>query len=117
MLITSNSNKIFSKSNTHLPISSFHNEPIDMMCSYSKIQSLIISNNLNKLEQELNGGKNPNCQNNKGETLLFLCYNLDNFDAFKILLQYKVDCNIQRNDGNTILHLALNDDKENFVNN
>ena len=116
MLITSNSNKIFSKPNSHQQISSFHNEPIDTMCSYSKIQSLIISNNLNKLEHALNEGKSPNCKNNKGETLLFLCYNLENIDAFKILLKYKVDCNIQRNDGNTILHLAINDNKENFVN-
>ena len=116
MLITSNSKNIFNKQNTHEQISSFHNEPVDMMCSYSRIQSLIISNNLIKLEQELKKGKNPNCQNNMGETLLFLCFNLENFDAFKILLKYKVDCNIQRNDGNTVLHLAINDNKENFVN-
>ena len=116
MLITSNSKNIFNKSISHKPISSFHNEPIDTICTYSQIQSLIISNNLTKLEQELKKGINPNCKNNLGETPLFLSYNLDNIDAFNLLLKYKADCNIQRNDGNTVLHLALNDKKEKFIN-
>ena len=116
MLITSNSKNIFNKSISHKPISSFHNEPIDTICTYSQIQSLIISNNLTKLEQELKKGINPNCKNNLGETPLFLSYNLDNIDAFNLLLKYKADCDIQRNDGNTVLHLALNDKKEEFIN-
>ena len=116
MLITSNSKNIFNKSISHKPISSFHNEPIDTICTYSQIQSLIISNNLTKLEQELKKGINPNCKNNLGETPLFLSYNLDNIDAFNLLLKYKADCDIQRNDGNTVLHLALNDKKEDFIN-
>ena len=59
---------------------------------------------------------NPNSKNNFGETPLFLSLYLDNIDTFKILLKYNADCNIQRNDGNTVLHLAIVDNKLNFVN-
>ena len=66
--------------------------------------------------KELKTGINPNCQNNLGETPLFLCLSLDDLDAFKILLNFKANCNIQRKDGNSLLHLAIRENKINFIN-
>jgi len=115
MLITTNSKNIFNKYNKFESISSF-NEKSDDINSYQRIQAAIISNDLNQLIQELKNGINPNCQNNLGETPLFLCLNLDNCESFIILLNYNANCNIQRNDGNSVLHLAIKKGKINFVN-
>ena len=115
MLISTNQKNVFNKFYQSGKISSFHQEPYEIN-SYPRIQSSIISNDLNKLEQELKSGYNPNSNNNSGETPLFLSLYLDNIDTFKILLKHNADCNIQRNDGNTVLHLAIVDNKLNFVN-
>jgi len=115
MLISANQKNIFNKFYQSGKISSFHQEPYEIN-SYPRIQSSIISNDVNRLEQELKSGYNPNSKNNFGETPLFLSLYLDNIDTFKILLKYNADCNIQRNDGNTVLHLAIVDNKLNFVN-
>ena len=115
MLITTNQKKIFNEFYHSGQISSFHQDPYEIN-SYPRIQSSIISNDINKLEQELKAGYNPNSKNNFGETPLFLSLNLDNIDTFKILLKYKADCNIQRNDGNSLLHMAISDKNDNFIN-
>ena len=115
MIISTNQKNIFNKFYQSGKISSFHQEPYEIN-SYPRIQSSIISNDVNRLEQELKSGYNPNSKNNFGETPLFLSLYLDNIDTFKILLKYNADSNIQRNDGNTVLHLAIVDNKLNFVN-
>ena len=115
MLITTNSKNIYNKYNKFETVSSY-NEKSSVINSYQIVQAAIISNDLNQLIQELKKGINPNCKNNFGETPLFLCLNIDNCEAFIILLNYNANCNIQRNDGNSVLHLAMKENKFNFVN-
>ena len=116
MIITSNPknvplNKHFNKEQ----ISSFRND-LNEIDSYRKIQSIIINKDLKELENMLKSGINPDIKNNLGETPLYLCLELDNLDAFKLLLNYNADVNIQRNDGNSILHLAITENKKKFIN-
>ena len=115
MIITQNSKNLLNKYNNKEQISSLYEKSPEIN-DYKKIQASIISNDLKELIKELKNGINPNSQNNFGETPLFLCLNLDNLEAFKILLNYNSNCNIQRNDGNSPLHLAINENKINFVN-
>ena len=68
-----------------------------------------------ELENMLKSGINPDIKNNLGETPLYLCLELDNLDAFKLLLNYNADVNIQRNDGYSILHLAITENKKKFI--
>ena len=115
MIITSNPkniplNKHFNKEQ----ISSFRND-LNEIDSYRKIQSIIINKDLKELENMLKSGINPDIKNNLGETPLYLCLELDNLDAFKLLLNYNADVNIQRNDGNSILHLAITENKKKFI--
>ena len=115
MIITLNFKNLLNKYNNKEHISSLYEKSPEIN-DYKKIQASIISNDLNELIKELKNGINPNSQNNFGETPLFLCLNLDNLEAFKILLNYNSNCNIQRNDGNSPLHIAINENKINFVN-
>ena len=115
MIITQNSKNLLNKYYNKEQISSLYEKSPEIN-DYKKIQASIISNDLKELIKELKNGINPNSQNNFGETPLFLCLNLDNLEAFKILLNYNSNCNIQRNDGNSPLHIAINENKINFVN-
>ena len=72
----------------------------------SKIHTSIISDDLEQLEKLLKLGENPDEVNKSGETPLYLSVDIENYDAMIILLEFGADCNIQKNDGNTALHLA-----------
>ena len=114
MLITTNPKNIYNKYNNAEPNSFLYQKQFEKD-SYKRIQSIINSKDLNKLIQQLEKGCDPNGLNNFGETALFFCLNRDYFDAFEILLKYNADCNIQRKDGNSVLHLAIKYNKINFI--
>ena len=71
----------------------FNNSPLKYYCSditeidkqnengWTPIYRAIIANNLNALKELLKFGANPNLQNNIGETPLYLCVDIDNYDA------------------------------------
>ena len=77
----------------------FNNSPLKLYCSdiseidkqnengWTPIYRSIIANNLNVLSDLLKLGANPNLQNNIGETPLYLCVDIDNYEAIIILLQ------------------------------
>ena len=82
---------------------------------YFSLSELITSNNLDCLKQTLKNGIDPNVTNNRNESLLYLCVDIENYEALAILLQYDANCDIANNNGNTPLHLATNKQKENFI--
>ena len=108
---------------------SFHDSPLKLYCEdiseidkrnengWTPVYRSIIANNLNILSELLKLGANPNLQNNIGETPLYLCVDIDNYDALNMLLQNenKADCNISKKDGTTPLHLAAKKKKEKFI--
>lgn len=67
------------------------------------------------MNELLNLGSDPNISNNLGETPLYLCVDIDNYDALIILLQYNADTNIAKRNGTTPLHLATKKNKDNFM--
>ena len=85
---------------------------------WSPIYRAIISNNLEALKDLLKFGGNPNIPNNLGESPLYLCVDMDNLEALNILLNNnpKANCNIQKRNGDTALHLSLKKKKFNFSN-
>ena len=72
----------------------------------SPIYCTIIVNNLEILKELLKLGANPNLTNNIGETQVYLCFEIDNYEAWHILLNNNEDCDISKKDVTTSLHLA-----------
>ena len=70
------------------------------------IHKAIISDNLEELEGLLKLGENPDILNRAGETPLYVSVDIENYDAMIILLEFGADCNVQKSNGNTALHLA-----------
>ena len=67
------------------------------------------------IQKILKLGSDPNIGNNLGETPLYLCVDVDNYDALIILLQYNADTNISKRNGTTPLHLAAKKNMENYI--
>ena len=88
---------------------------IDNSKNYSEIHAAIISDNLEELEKLLKLGEDPDILNKSGETPLYLCVDIENYNAMIILLEFGADCNIQKYDGNTPLHLATEKKNELFI--
>ena len=57
---------------------------------WTPIYRSIIANNLLALNELLNLGSDPNISNNLGETPLYLCVDIDNYDALIILLMIAI---------------------------
>ena len=74
---------------------------------YSEINQSIISKDINRLEFLLKSGKNPNICNPSGETPIFKCIELNDFESLIILLKYGANTNIKNNKGNTPLHISI----------
>ncbi len=100
----------------------------------SPIYCTIMVNNLEILKELLKLGANPNLTNNIissfiqqikitwkniynifllvkfnkyfGETQVYLCFEIDNYEAWHILLNNNEDCDISKKDVTTSLHLA-----------
>ena len=86
---------------------------------WTPIYRAIISNNLDALKDLLKYGGNPNLPNNLGESPIYLCVDMDNLEALNILLNnsnQKANCNIQKRNGDTALHLSFKKSKFNFSN-
>ena len=81
-----------------------------------EINEAIASNDLNHLTNLLDSENNHNIYNHVCHTPLFLCIDLDNFEALNILLKHGANCNIKNNEGNTPLHIAIIQIKENIIN-
>ena len=84
---------------------------------WSPIYRAIISNNIEALKDLLKFGGDPNLCNNIGESPIYLCVDMDNFESFNILMNNnpKPDCNIQKRNGDTVLHLSIKKSKLNFT--
>ena len=82
------------------------NNLIEISKTNSQIHNAIISDNLEELEKLLKLGENPDILNRSGETPLYVSVDIENYDAMIILLEFGADCNMQKIDGNTALHLA-----------
>ena len=84
---------------------------------WTPIYRSIISNNMEALKDLLKLGGDPNIPNNLGETPLYLCVDINNIEALNILLNNdpKPNCNIQKRNGNTALHLSIKKRRLNFT--
>ena len=84
---------------------------------WTPIYRSIISNDIEALKDLLKFGGDPNIPNNLGETPLYLCVDINNIEALNILLNNdpKPNCNIQKRNGNTALHLAIKKRRLNFA--
>ena len=87
---------------------------------WTPIYRSIISNDLEALKELLKLGANPNICNNLGESPIYLCVDMNNMEALIIILnnsnEIKVNCNIQKKNGDTALHLSIKKKKLNFAN-
>ena len=85
---------------------------------WTHIYRSIISNDLEALKDLLKFGADPNICNNLGESPLYLCIDMNNLEAFNILLnnEPKSNCNLQKRNGDTALHLSIKKNKYDFTN-
>ena len=71
-------------------------------------------NNIEIIQFLLDKGCDPNCSNKEGEFVIHKAYECD-FEYVKLLIKYKAFVNPQNNEGNTILHLSVINNKYNYA--